>query len=605
MIVKVCKRVGNVRGMVSYLMGPGKDRVHTNQHTVAGTINYAEPDSPQLRRQLTSDLELHSKLHPGVEIKGGAVYHVVLSLSAEEKPLTDATWQQISTEFMDRMGMTGTGGKSTMWTVIRHGLSEKGNDHVHIVANLIRQDGTKVSLHNDMIRASKIVRELERKHGLQVVAGRGPGGNAQPYTGGEIGRSQRGGKPIERVELERRIRAHAESSTGEAEFVRRVRADGIEARPYRKEGKVLGYAVRLPGGALWYGGGKLAKDLSLPALRARWAQAERHTTSAAHEWEKGTTNAPVTKYGAETRPNIPGRAKVLGELEQFRHQVQQARTLAQIRGTSRTLSGALAAGSRVDPALGKPARDTGAWAPRRGASGRIDLISVTALLMAASRPGSRAADILLAREVTKALMELYKLHRMRAQVVHARTTTKGAPRVTAPSDGLDEELEGIAQVGAVAVATGAQVWAQSQQEQLEKEAARSGNRSVKWTDPETGQQVEIEVPVGTGSAKWRNAPMTDKQDQTLHAIAGRAGIEVTELKLGDVSYGTLTAGQASDLIDALGSPRYGSRGDAEHTLYQGGGATATKTKTPAQQYAQTPQAKGPGAPNKNMNVPKI
>ena len=42
-------------------------------------------------------------------------------------------------------------------------------------------------------------------------------------------------------------------------------------------GEVTGYAVGLPhhtakdGGTVWYGGGKLAADLTLPKLRRRWA----------------------------------------------------------------------------------------------------------------------------------------------------------------------------------------------------------------------------------------------------------------------------------------------------------------------------------------------
>src|SRR6478735_9777298 len=274
--------------MVSYLMGPGKDRIHQDQHTVAGSVQYSGPPDLELRRQLTADLELHSKLHPTVEVKGGSVYHVVLSLPAEDGLLPDRQWQQISTEFMDRMGMTGQGPKATMWTAIRHGVSAEGNDHVHIVANLIRQDGTKVSLHNDMIRASKIARDLEAKYGLKALAGRTAGSNnQQPYTGGEIGRSQRSGNEIERVKLERLVRAAAEASTGEAEFVRRLRGQGIEVRAYRQANEVTGYSVKLIGGDLAFAGGKLARDLSLPALRRRWDEATAHQRSAAHEWVKG------------------------------------------------------------------------------------------------------------------------------------------------------------------------------------------------------------------------------------------------------------------------------------------------------------------------------
>ena len=44
----------------------------------------------------------------------------------------------------------------------------------------------------------------------------------------------------------------------------------------RNPGQVTGYAVALPGdtakdgGPVWYGGGKLAADLTLPKLRRRW-----------------------------------------------------------------------------------------------------------------------------------------------------------------------------------------------------------------------------------------------------------------------------------------------------------------------------------------------
>ena len=46
----------------------------------------------------------------------------------------------------------------------------------------------------------------------------------------------------------------------------------------RQPGQLTGYAVALPGDLtaagepVWYGGGKLAADLTLPKLRRRWHQ---------------------------------------------------------------------------------------------------------------------------------------------------------------------------------------------------------------------------------------------------------------------------------------------------------------------------------------------
>jgi len=234
--------------------------------------------------------------------------------------------------------------------------------------------------------------------------------------------------------------------------------------------------------------------------------------------------------------------------------------------------------------------------------------SVTALLMAAANPDARTVDMLLVRQVTTALMELYRLHRMHAHGVHARMTAqKGARPMTTPEDGMDESLEGMTQTGVVGLATGVQLAAQVGQEKLlaEQEQQQPGTgRTMRYTDKRTGEQVEVQVPTTGGRASWRNDPMTDKQDDTLHAIAGRHGIDVGELTLGDTAYGQLTRGQASDMIDALGDPAYGSRGNLRHTLVGAGAQQSGPANSPAQQYARGPQSQAPGvAPVKH--VPKV
>src|ERR1019366_5816334 len=76
----------------------------------------------------------------------------------------------------------------------------------------------------------------------------------------------------------------AEQARDEAGFFARLREDGVLVRLRFSEtspGQVTGYAVGLPGhdgsdGApLWYGGGRLAAELTLPRLRRRWDQARR------------------------------------------------------------------------------------------------------------------------------------------------------------------------------------------------------------------------------------------------------------------------------------------------------------------------------------------
>jgi hypothetical protein len=107
----------------------------------------------------------------------------------------------------------------------------------------------------------------------------------------------------EREELARVVRGAATVATSEAEFVRLLRDAGLAARPrYDRAGahRVTGYAVaEAPsegGVAVFFGGGKLARDLSLPALRARWEDGDAERQEAADEWgseaaTKGTHDA--------------------------------------------------------------------------------------------------------------------------------------------------------------------------------------------------------------------------------------------------------------------------------------------------------------------------
>ena len=83
-----------------------------------------------------------------------------------------------------------------------------------------------------------------------------------------------------RVALCREVRTAAGGAGTEGEFFGRLDQAGVLVRKrYSKTnpGEVTGYAVGLPhhtskeGGVIWYGGGKLAADLTLPKLRTRWA----------------------------------------------------------------------------------------------------------------------------------------------------------------------------------------------------------------------------------------------------------------------------------------------------------------------------------------------
>ena len=83
--------------------------------------------------------------------------------------------------------------------------------------------------------------------------------------------------------LKRAVSTAAARACNEQEFFAHLEGAGLLVRKrfsIRNPGEVTGYAVALPadttrtGGPVWFGGGKLAPDLTLPKLRSRWRQGQ-------------------------------------------------------------------------------------------------------------------------------------------------------------------------------------------------------------------------------------------------------------------------------------------------------------------------------------------
>jgi hypothetical protein len=276
-------------GLMKYLIGPGRRNEHVDPHLIAGSPTLmAWFDDAQLSDEsavgIAHELDLNRRTY-GVEMDKH-IWHCSLALGTEDREVTDQDWADIAVRFMDAMDFTEAGGKAPcQWVAVHHGKSVAGNDHIHIVASRVREDGTKWHDGADFSRAQKAARTIEKEFGL-IQLGR---------------HSERGYKPSEkqhgtdrepaRFRLERTVRACAVASTHEAQFVRRMRRAGLLVHPRFADGGpsvVTGFSVaeRPPKGMrpLWYGGGKLAKDLTLPQLRTRWPEDVHLAGEAADEW---------------------------------------------------------------------------------------------------------------------------------------------------------------------------------------------------------------------------------------------------------------------------------------------------------------------------------
>lgn len=334
-------------GLLTYLVGPGRRNEHTEPHLVAGDgALLAWYDDAELDRDAALAIARHlDKPHRvmDVNVTGGHVWHCSLSLRAEEGRLTDQQWQAIATEFIAEMGFDDAQGTKAAcrWAAVHHGASANGNDHIHVVVDLVREDGTKASIHRDHPRAQSACRALEKRHGLEVLdtehratrgwnpaereaqarararakhqrtAGTGAWehldtAQRQALVTAEL----RADQP--RYDLARVVRACASASEDEAEFVRRLRRAGVLVRPRFAQGRsdvVTGYSVaRRPAWGerpIWYGGGHLARDLTLPRLRDGWPDTPAGASQAAAEWGAAQRGRRVVAPGRETREPDP------------------------------------------------------------------------------------------------------------------------------------------------------------------------------------------------------------------------------------------------------------------------------------------------------------
>jgi hypothetical protein len=189
--------------------------------------------------------------------------------------LSDAEWAQVAERVMHRTGLAPADDYlGVRWVAVRHAA-----DHIHIVATLARQDGVRPKTWNDYYRVREACQDAERRFRLRSTA---PADRTAPHrpTRAETEQAaRRGWAEPARTTLRREVCAAAAAAGSEREFFTRLRAAGVLVRERHctvHPGEVTGYAVGLPrhmardGGVVWYGGGKLAADLTLPKLRARW-----------------------------------------------------------------------------------------------------------------------------------------------------------------------------------------------------------------------------------------------------------------------------------------------------------------------------------------------
>lgn len=476
-------RGDRMAGLMTYLVGPGRSNEHTDPHLVAGDpAMLAWHDDAELGRDSALAIARHldrPRTATGVEVNGGHVWHCSLSLRADEGALSDEQWRAIADDFVRAMDFDDAEGTKApcRWVAVHHGVSTNGNDHIHLVVNLVREDGTKASVHNDFKRAQTAARALEVKHGLEPLestraerATRGydpaereaqarararakyersaarPGSNAPTWptlTGADrqarIAAELRTDQP--RYLLALKVRGCASASNDEAEFVRRMRRAGLLVRARFADGRtdvVTGYSVAERPAAgerpIWYGGGHLARDLTLPRLRDGWPDTPTGASEAAAEWSAAKRGRRVVAPGQET--TTPDPEAWTRQNDELRTLVERLRAVpVEDRDTwatvARQTAGAFAAWSNATEetpgdlaaaadALSRSAQTYGRTV-RPTKAGTVAISGAAMLLASAARGGQgTVAQAAMIRQLLRLTQAVYEAAAAAEQARHAQ-----------------------------------------------------------------------------------------------------------------------------------------------------------------------------------------
>jgi hypothetical protein len=196
------------------------------------------------------------------------------------------------------------------WVAVRH-----AENHVHVVATLARQDGRRVWPRNDFYRAREASLAVEERYGLTRTSPADRTGDRQTSRAEQrrharqVQERTEQGRPApagpDREVLRRKVRAALAGANSFEQFSERLRRDGVLVRPRMSTlnpDEVTGYAVALlargPDAAdgiepVWFGGGKLAPDLTFPQLQARWCREGADLTDPVAMGEAATAGRTV------------------------------------------------------------------------------------------------------------------------------------------------------------------------------------------------------------------------------------------------------------------------------------------------------------------------
>ncbi len=363
-------------GLVRYLAGPGRRNEHIKQRAVAASsvevfaaAGAGTMMNIEIADRLAGTLD-EARLVFGVEVtrvdrgakqaainrgedwqsavavatRNENVWHCSLSVQPAEldalgvTELDDATWSAIAHDFMEGMGFEAQANcAGARWVAIHHGKSSGGNDHIHIAATRVRDDGSIVDLWasdprnpsrkvGDHRRAQQVCRRIAAQRGLRVVSDpeRGESSRRGVSYRQEAAAEKAGLAEVPHDVLRRQVWAIAVAAESEAEFVRTVRESGMLINPRWRGNEVGGYSVGFPasryanrdGQPVMHAAKKmLGDDYTLRRLRERWANDEGARRDAVDAWRTAERDMPLWRGRVDARGDHVSASRAAAEAD--------------------------------------------------------------------------------------------------------------------------------------------------------------------------------------------------------------------------------------------------------------------------------------------------
>jgi hypothetical protein len=376
-VIAAIKPVGaNTRGLLAYLYGRGTHDEHYDPHIVAGFAMLAMPDPG--RDENATLTELGRYLDEPVRLRNGEfgkkvddhVWHCPVRAAPEDRYLSDAEWGEIAQRIVRAAGIAPAGDDlACRWIAVRH-----ADDHIHILATTVREDGRRPRLHDSGIRVGDECRQIEKDYGLRRLSKGDRTGTRRP-TQAEMHKAERlGWEQTSQEWLQDRIRAAIPNATSAEELLAYLEADNVVVKARRgPSGDLLGYAVGRPGDLnkdgeqIFHPGGKIAPDLTLPKLKAclESSQPEEHPTARRNRpsapWHQATDALDTLHADLAYDAHAQAHITALGELIEATAQKAPANLRVELHAASKAFARAqrsqIRAEDRVAHALRSAARD--------------------------------------------------------------------------------------------------------------------------------------------------------------------------------------------------------------------------------------------------------